>query len=478
MRRYKLIGLLLVIPLLALAGISIYWSPKPVVNIYDRVPTTENSNKYRVEVNGASVPVELYPTTTGNVGFARFALVDPAKITVSVREPITHYVLSPKAYNIAVSVSGNKMSFTLDNPQYLVLHQLNGLREELFLLADAPETNPPQLGTPGVTNALDQKGIDNQNRADSAAGLTAALASISKAGGGTLYVPPGVYKIQHSILLPSNVNLYLAPGSVLQVDPKYPCCFHDQGVIDIEDANDVKLTGRGIINGNVVNIPPGKQDFHLIVTENVQRLQIDGVTLLDQGDAALRLVDVHNGMVQNVKMLASRPHAGADGIDFDSSDNILVDNAFIYSSDDSTSQGAGTGLRHTIKDNFNLTVQNSVLYQAQTGAAFKIGTTDPQKKAFTILSTTTSTSSAACRWQPSTPLLAPTSKTCCCRMSELSLLRTARWNSMRSFHLGVQTGTERSGSSMASISPTSWWMQLGPVIRIFSAIPQIKTSTM
>src|SRR5947209_6980068 len=116
MHRYKFVGLLLAIPLLALAGISIYWSPKPVISIYDRVPTTEISNTYRVEVNGASVPVELYRTGKGNVSFARFAIVDPAKITVLVREPITHYVLSPKAYNMTASVSANTMTFTLDNP--------------------------------------------------------------------------------------------------------------------------------------------------------------------------------------------------------------------------------------------------------------------------------------------------------------------------------------------------------------------------
>src|SRR4051794_20449329 len=133
---YKLIGFVVLIPLLALAGISMYWKPRPIVNTYERVPRTKASSTYRVEVNGANVPVQLYRTTKGNVSFARFAFSDVAKVTISASEAINRYVLSPKAYNIAVSVSGNTMSFTLDSPQRLVLRQVNGLREELFLLAD------------------------------------------------------------------------------------------------------------------------------------------------------------------------------------------------------------------------------------------------------------------------------------------------------------------------------------------------------
>jgi len=346
--------------------------------IYPKMPDAAASSTYGVTVNGQSVPVQLYPTSTGNISFARFAFTGSANVVVTVNEAVSTFTLSPKSYNIPALVSGRTISLSLSKPQRLVLRNVNSLREELFLLADTPEVNPPQLGGAGVTNALSQPGISNAGQTDAANGLNAAIARISAAGGGTLYLPAGVYLLDHGVQLKSNVNLYLASGAVLQLDANYPCCLHDQGLISIEDAANAKLSGRGIINGNSIHVPSSNRDFHMIVTENVQNLEIDDVTLLDQGTAALRLVDAHNSAVRNIKSITNHDYAGSDGIDFDSSDNVLVDNAFVYSSDDSTSQGGGTGVRHTVKDIYNLTVQNSVLYNTLTGDAFKIGTTDPQ----------------------------------------------------------------------------------------------------
>jgi hypothetical protein len=378
MHRWKLIGLITVVPLIALAGISVYWSPKSRIYSYSKAPSAEASSTYTVAVNGQAVPVELYHTTAGGVSFARFAFAGAANVVVTVNQPISQYVLSPKSDNISATVAGNTLVFTLSSPQRLVLRKVNNLSEELFLLADAPEANAPQPGAPGVTNALSQPGVNNTGTSDAANGLNAAMQRITQAGGGTLYVPAGVYLLDHGLQLKSNVNLYLAPGAVLQLDPNYPCCLHDQGLISIEDAVNAKLSGRGLINGNSINVPSSVRDFHMIVTENVQNLEIDDVTLLDQGTAALRLVDAHNSNVRNLKSITNHNYDGSDGLDFDSSDHILVDNAFVYSSDDSTSQGGGTGVRGTVKNIFNLTVQNSVFYNTRTGDAFKIGTTDPQ----------------------------------------------------------------------------------------------------
>jgi len=346
--------------------------------IYPKMPDAALSTVYRVTVNGQSVPVQLYPTTTGNVSFARFAFTGTAAIAVTVNQQVSAFTLSPKSYNIPTVVSGGTISFSLSRPQRLVLRKVNNISEELFLLADEPEVSPPQLGAAGVTDALSQPGVSNSGQTDAANGLNAAISKISAAGGGTLYVPAGVYLLDHGVQIKSNVNLYLAPGAVLQLDANYPCCVHDQGLISIEDAVNAKLSGRGIINGNSIHIPSSNRDFHMIVTENVQNLEIDDVTLLDQGSAALRLVDAHNSALRNLKTIANHNYDGSDGLDFDSCDNIMVDNAFVYSSDDSTSQGGGTGVRHTVKDIYNLTVQNSVLYNTRTGDAFKIGTTDPQ----------------------------------------------------------------------------------------------------
>jgi polygalacturonase len=259
-----------------------------------------------------------------------------------------------------------------------VLRKVNSLGEELFLLADGPESNAPVVGGPGVTDATTQAGINNANGGNSSSGINQAINRISAAGGGTLFFPAGVYNIQSAIVMKSNVTVYLAPGALFEVPPYYNCCFANQGVVNFVDVNNAKITGRGIINGNAANLPQGNMDFHMIYTENAGNIEIEGILLLDQGVTGMRLVDTHNSFVRNIEIIADNPSTQSDGIDFDSAQHIVVDNAFIYSSDDNTSQGGGTGVRKTVKDQYDLTVQNSVLYNSRTGDAFKIGTTDPQ----------------------------------------------------------------------------------------------------
>jgi Ricin-type beta-trefoil lectin domain-like/Glycosyl hydrolases family 28 len=350
----------------------------PAQQIYSKVPSAASSGTYSVTVNGQPVPVELYGASRGNVSFARFAFSGSANIVVTVNQAVKSFTLSPKSYNIPAVVSGQTISFTLASPQRVVLRNVNTLSEELFLLADGPEANPPVPGAAGVTDALSRSGIDNVNGNNSAPGINQAINQISAAGGGTLFFPAGVYNIQSSINMKSNVTVYLSAGAVFQVAAYYNCCFTNQGVVNFVDVNNAKLTGRGILNGNAVNLPQSNRDFHMIYTENAGSIEIDDVLLLDQGVTGIRLVDAHNSAVRNIKIIADNPSTESDGIDFDSSQHILVDNVFIYSSDDNTSQGGGTGVRKTVKDQYDLTVQNSVLYNSRTGDAFKIGTTDPQ----------------------------------------------------------------------------------------------------
>jgi polygalacturonase len=367
---------LLVAAALVIAPVASLGSAQVIA--YPAIPGTPLSSNYSVRVNGQSVPVELYETPSGPVSFARFAFTGTATLVVTLSQTITTYTLSPKSYNVPATVSGKTLSLTLATPRRLVLRNVNGVNEELFLLADGPEVNPPRLGQNGVTNALSVAGVDNSNTIDDSAAINAAITNISSNGGGTLYFPAGVYNIQSSIDMKSNVTVYLAAGAVFQVPSYYNCCFENQGVVNFFDVSNAKLSGRGVINGNAINIPNGNQYFHMIMTENAANIEIDDVLLFDQGITGMRLVNAKNSAIRNVKIIVNTANTVSDGIDFDSSQYITVDNAFIYSSDDNTSQGGGTGIRHTIKDQYYLTVENSVLYNSRTGAAFKIGTTDPQ----------------------------------------------------------------------------------------------------
>src|SRR4051812_9291217 len=95
--------------------------------IYPKMPDAAASSTYGVTVNGQSVPVQLYPTSTGNISFACFAFTGSANVVVTVNEAVSTFTLSPKSYNIPALVSGRTISLSLSKPQRLVLRNVNSL---------------------------------------------------------------------------------------------------------------------------------------------------------------------------------------------------------------------------------------------------------------------------------------------------------------------------------------------------------------
>ena len=93
--------------------------------------------------------------------------------------------------------------------------------------------------------------------------------------------------------------------------------------------------------------------------------------LLDGFTTALRVQDATDSSVANLKILSDSPRL-SDGIDIDSSQNITIDDCFVYSSDDNTALGAGSDPRQTVESIEFVSIKNSVFYQTQTGHTFYI----------------------------------------------------------------------------------------------------------
>jgi Glycosyl hydrolases family 28 len=328
---------------------------------------------FAVTVNNSPVSVKRY----GKIEYSRFAFTGRATVTVMLRKPITRYRLTPEQFEKGAKVSGRSISFVLTIPQIVILRSGDSLSEQLFLL---PRKDNGDLAQDGVshTDAMSLPGIDNLGLKDNSAIINAAIKKLSEQGGGTLQFAAGVYGFSHSIYLGSNVTLLLQKNSVVKASASYRCCFDEGAMIHFDDVQDARLTGDGIVDGNAAALPRSSQNFHLICTDNARDIEIRNILLLDPPETALRLVDAHHAEVSNVDILANNPATLSDGIDLDSSDNVVIDKVFIFSSDDNTSFGGGTGPRRTIRDQLNIVFQNSTFYNARTGAAFKIGTHLPQ----------------------------------------------------------------------------------------------------
>ena len=126
-------------------------------------------------------------------------------------------------------------------------------RVELPLYAQqaADSFNIKNFGAVGDGHTLDTKGFDN------------AIAACVKAGGGTVFVPPGTF-VTGTVRLYSNINLQLSAGAIILASPNTNDYLMQTdfgfsgsgaggkklGIIFADHAENVSITGNGIIDGN------------------------------------------------------------------------------------------------------------------------------------------------------------------------------------------------------------------------------------
>lgn len=345
-----------------------YSQPKTdnILITYPKAASANSSSIYSLTVNGQPIFVEQYNSTS----YAHFAFAGKVDIEISVKENVNNYTLSPKSYSIQSNKNGNKISFSLNKPRKLILHQVNSIDEKLVIIADPPEDNPPRLGAANIVNIMDYN-VDNTGTNDITEKIQQAIYNVSKKQG-VLYFPPGKYKTKQ-LNLASNMTLYLAGGSILEatteINPSY-----GKGLLYLENASNTKIVGRGVINGNGSYWRSRGGWYSTIIMSNTNNINLEDIIIRDTCVANVWMEYSENNTVYNVKIIADpNPfNVNSDGFDFWSSRNITVDNAFYRGTDDATSQGGDT--KGSIQNNENINVKNSVFYTNGGGAgAFVIG---------------------------------------------------------------------------------------------------------
>jgi len=324
------------------------------VTPYPPYPGAAPSPMYTVTVNGQPVFVHNFLTYNrpseppmGYNDYAHFAMTGKVRVRITIAKgKALSCSVSPRDYGIRPELEGNTVSFDLDQPRYLLVFindppsfTSNGL----ILFAESPEKNPPKLGDPNVVSILDY-GVDRTGKAIATAKINQAVAEIAaRPGGGVLFFPKdGVY-LTGTILMKTNVKLYVEAGALLQGSSKA----EDYAQLPIENRQVTSLVafvgvensglmGRGTIDGDgypalFANRPRGIRGY---LVWNSRRISFDDLLLRRSCMWTVHVVDSDDFASRNVKIINRKLQYNEDVYDFDCSRHMRVENGFALTMDD------------------------------------------------------------------------------------------------------------------------------------------------
>ena len=301
-----------------------------------------SSSPFGVAIDGDPVRVERADTFAVPVNYVSRSFAGaPVTITVTSPAAITDYQLSPKRHELAETVEGNTISFTVRKPSYLVL-EISG-QERLFIFIDPAEQTKPTPADANVTDVSTLAGIDNTGVGDMTDILQAAIDAASGAPRNIVYVPAGTYATEE-LYLKDNMTLYLAEGAVLK-NIQTSLLSHPEGLTKIEGCSrgfimmagvtNAHLAGRGTIDANGAQLQPNKQ--FAVKIENSSDCTVDGIISRDSAFWNTLIYRSNNIKITNYKVVNNRLNNEwneTDGVDFDNCTNSSLYNAFLYTGDD------------------------------------------------------------------------------------------------------------------------------------------------
>lgn len=281
------------------------------------VQETENiCSDYTVKLNGKAVALDTARVSavplnrrwpghqreqaqTELVNFLSFALDGPVQVEIIPQKPFQDVVIRPAALGIVPTVTDGVISFTLEKPAYFTVEPY-GRNHALHLFADPMAPYP----VPSRDEAL-------------------------------LYFGPGVHDVGH-ITLQSGQTLFIDEGAVV-----YAC-------VSAMDAENIRILGRGILDNSRnrarLLFPCSAENNreavnnairqHTVQLEYCTHIHIEGITIRDSLVYNIRPIGCKDLHISNVKIIGCWRY-NSDGIDMHNCQDVLIENCFIRTFDDS-----------------------------------------------------------------------------------------------------------------------------------------------
>jgi polygalacturonase len=311
------------------------------IDSYAQPSMYQRSPDYELTVNGKKIDVVDYPS----YDYAHFSMGGGAA-TISVRKlnntDIGAYTISPRKLGLQGSVSGSTLTFTIPSDEYLIV-KLDG-RPDLVIAADPAETDRPPSSGPRIRNVVSY-GADPTNSVLSTSAVQRAVDDATAAGGGTVYVPAGVYKVGN-VVLKSNVSLYLEAGAVFRFTGNpadYTKNWHkDSQNRDITwwittafGSSHIRIYGRGTLDANGSEAI-SKYNFaaNVVVPVATTDFRFDGLIVRESGAWAIVTARSDHLSFTNVKILNRLDMGENDALDVNESQHVVVRHGIGISLDD------------------------------------------------------------------------------------------------------------------------------------------------
>lgn len=287
---------------------------------YPPAAGVEPSDDYEVFVSGKEVFVYDSPI----VSYASFDFEGRVEVVVSTSRVVKWVDVRPKRLDIDFRYDDHTIRMILDRPCHLSI-ELNGefSNRPLFLFANAPEEARPGKDDPGV-----------------------------------IYFEGGRMHQPGFIELKSNQTLYIEGGAVVE------------GVIYGRDVENVKICGRGILDGTRNRQFRGDVNSRFVQFQDSKNISIEGIILEDSHMWEIVPIHCDGVTVDNVKIISD--NGGDDGIDIVRSKNVTVSNCFIRTKDDCIAVKSTWNYPGT-EGSEDITVSNCVFWNAAWGNAIEIG---------------------------------------------------------------------------------------------------------
>ncbi|MFV0469637.1 MAG: glycosyl hydrolase family 28 protein [Dysgonomonas sp.] len=334
----KIIALLLII----LGFVNVQISAADV-RAYNLPSCYTSSANFSLSVSGTAVPVSK---TFGIYEYAHYSFSGETTITITASEAITTYKISPLAYNIEGTVSGNTLTFNLSQSRYLIV-KINNL-PDLIIAADDLETDVPNSSGTGIYNIVTDYQADPSGNTLCTTAIQHAIDDANAANGGIVYVPQGVYT-SAQLVLKSNVSIYLEAGAVIRgtsdasiYTVKYNKTSQGQGfwfIYTAENADNIKIYGRGTLDANGHALRKDSKLFNAILMPmQCSNFHVNGIIFRDSGLWGVTLTRSNDLSFLNTKHFnENNDDHENDAVDVQECQNVLFKHSIAVSEDDTYS---------------------------------------------------------------------------------------------------------------------------------------------